>query len=201
MSQGRLFEVPPEPEKLPPSGGRSLRRGEVPLGFRYKRDFITPDEEKKLLELFKKAPLHPWNYKGYESKKRVQGFIKEKGFPLALKPLFKRVAAFAGVLPSSIHHALIAEYMPGTGIGWHRDNGPYEKVIGISFGSPCLFRLRKLPQKFDPKSNKRKWEHITITAEPRSIYIMSGESHRRWQHSVAPVKDYRYSLTIRTLEK
>ena len=174
-----------------------------PPGFRYQPDFISVDEERKLLEAFKNLPLETWHYKGYESKKKMKGFDRKRGFPTFFLPIIKRIAAFAGILPSHLEHALVAEYSPGTGIGWHRDHHEprYQKIIGISLGSPAVFRLRQLPQKFDAKSNKRKWNRFSITAEPRSIYIMSGESISRWQHSVAPVTNFRYSLTIRTLEK
>ena len=184
MSQGRLFQDAPV----------------GPVGFRYQNDEVTSEEEQKLIKEIQKIPLKTWIHKGYESKKKIRSYTKETGFPEFLKPLFKRTAHFAGILPSSIHHALITEYSPGTSIGWHRD-GEAEVVIGISFGTAVSFRLRKLPEKFDAKSNKRKWEHITVTAEPRSAYIMSGESVKRWQHSISRVPDWRYSLTIRTVEK
>ena len=183
MWQPRLFEVP----ELKVNG---------PPGFRYKADFITPQEEEMFLEEFRKTPLKNFQWEGYESKRRVRGFKSEFGYPEFFKPILKRVAAFAGVLPSHIKQALITEYSPGTQIGWHRDQPPYDKIIGLSFGSPVPFRLRKIS-----KEPARKWERITVTAEPRSIYIMAGASRSLWQHSIPPVPDWRYSLTMRTVER
>jgi hypothetical protein len=56
-------------------------------------------------------------------------------------------------------------------------------------------------RKVDYAKDKRKWERFTVTAEPRSLYIMSREAHTLWQHSIPPVKGLRYSITMRTIEK
>jgi len=37
-------------------------------------------------------------------------------------------------------------------------------------------------------------------AEPRSAYVMRGDVATQWQHSAAPVRDVRYSITFRTLQ-
>jgi alkylated DNA repair dioxygenase AlkB len=179
MSNLRLFRVPVE----------------GPPGFIYEPDFITPAEEKTLMAEFKKAPLKTFNFKGYESKRRGKSYTKERGFPTKLRPILERVSKFLKIKLETIEHALISEYIPSTGIGWHRDQPPYDKIIGLSFGTAVPFRFRKL----SPIKDKKKWEHITITAEPRSLYVMAGESRSLWQHSIPPVPDWRYSLTMRTI--
>ncbi len=184
MSQQRLFEVPEEALKWPP-------------GFRYKADFITLEEEEEFLREFKRTTFKNFMWEGYESKRRIGSFNRKSGYPEFFKPIVKRVAAFAGILPSQIDYALISEYSPGTQIGWHRDKGGYAKVIGISLGSIATFRLRKLSN----IKNKNKWPRFNITAEPRSLYIMSGETMFSWQHSIPPIPDLRWSLTMRTVEK
>jgi alkylated DNA repair dioxygenase AlkB len=40
---------------------------------------------------------------------------------------------------------------------------------------------------------------VKLTVEPRSLYVMAGPARSAWQHSIAPVKATRYSITLRTL--
>ena len=39
---------------------------------------------------------------------------------------------------------------------------------------------------------------VKLTLAPRSIYLLRGVARRGWQHSVAPAKVLRYSITLRT---
>ncbi|HWW25340.1 MAG TPA: alpha-ketoglutarate-dependent dioxygenase AlkB, partial [Caulobacter sp.] len=64
---------------------------------------------------------------------------------------------------------------------------------GVSLLSPCTFRLRR-------KAGEA-WERASITAEPRSAYLMSGASRSAWQHSIPPVGALRYSVTFRTVAR
>ena len=162
-----------------------------PEGFRYEPDFLTVAEEIRLLEEFQKITLEPYIFEGYEAKRRIKSYTKSD-FPSFLLPIIKRAARFGDVPMAKIEQTMITEYSPGTPIGWHRDQPPYHKVIGISLGSTVPFRFRR------PKGTK--WERITINAEPRSIYLMSGPSRYEWQHSIPPVEDWRWSVTVRSVE-
>jgi alkylated DNA repair dioxygenase AlkB len=42
-------------------------------------------------------------------------------------------------------------------------------------------------------------EVYEIALEPRSGYVLAGESRTRWQHSIPAVKELRWSVTFRTL--
>ena len=113
--------------------------------------------------------------------------------PEALVPLRDRVAGWAGLPPASLSHALVAEYAPGTPLGWHRDVPDYEEVIGVSLGAPAVLRFRPWP----PGSGTRA-DIVRLTAMPRSIYRLRGEARWGWQHEVPPVDDWRWSITFRT---
>jgi alkylated DNA repair dioxygenase AlkB len=39
----------------------------------------------------------------------------------------------------------------------------------------------------------------TIMVEPRSAYLMTGLARTDWEHSIPPVGEHRYSITLRTL--
>ena len=83
------------------------------------------------------------------------------------------------------------EYDVGVGIGWHRDKPHFDRIFGLSLGSPCKFRFRR--------AIGAKWQRYTLEAAPRSLYMMSGESRRVWEHSIPAVEAPRYSITFRTM--
>jgi alkylated DNA repair dioxygenase AlkB len=98
--------------------------------------------------------------------------------------------AFGG--PSThIAQVLCTEYDVGVGIGWHRDKPQFDRVFGLSLGSPCKFRFRR--------KVGEKWQRYTLNAEPRSLCMISGESRRIWEHSIPAVEAPRYSITFRTM--
>ncbi len=162
-----------------------------PEGFIYVPGFLSDVKERELLLMFKEVSFTPYIYEGYEAKRQVKSFTKETGYPEFLVPTLIRVAEYFKFPFDSIGHSMITEYAPGTPIGWHRDMPPYETVMGISLGSAAPFRFRR--------QVGSRWERITLTAERCSLYCMSGPSRYEWQHSIPPVEDWRYSITIRTV--
>jgi alkylated DNA repair dioxygenase AlkB len=113
--------------------------------------------------------------------------------PEFLQPLKARAAAWLGVDASSVRHALVAEYRPGTALGWHRDVPDFELVCGVSLAGACRMRFRPYPPKSDRKSV------LSLELAPRSAYVLRDEARWRWQHSIPPTKALRYSITFRTL--
>jgi alkylated DNA repair dioxygenase AlkB len=97
------------------------------------------------------------------------------------------------VSPDDITHALVAEYQPGTPLGWHRDVPEFECVVGISLGTSARLRFRPYP----PDKPQRK-DIVTLEVEPRSVYQLTGPARWAWQHSVPEVETLRYSITFRT---
>ena len=143
-------------------------------------------------------------YKDYTAKRRTVSFGFDYDFsynavhpaapiPDFLEPLKARVAAWMGVSPESVRHALIAEYRPGTALGWHRDVPDFELVCGISLAANCRMRFRPFPPKNDRKSV------LSLELAPRSAYVLRGDARWRWQHSIPPARALRYSITFRTL--
>ena len=49
--------------------------------------------------------------------------------------------------------------------------------------------------------NLKRGEILSMELQPRSIYLMSGPSRESWQHSIAPVKELRYSIMLRDLRE
>jgi alkylated DNA repair dioxygenase AlkB len=173
-------------------------------GLRYKSDFLNGDEEAGLLDIVRSLPLHAALYKQYVARRRVVSFggsfdydenILRPSIPLdaRLAPLRDRVAAWLGVSPQSLVHALVAEYTPGTPLGWHRDVPDFETIAGISLGGAAALRFRP----YAP-INPHAREVLQLEVSPRSIYKMAGAARWDWQHCVPPVKALRWSITFRT---
>jgi len=90
---------------------------------------------------------------------------------------------------------LVIEYPPGAVMNWHRDAEPFDLIAGISIMEDCTFRLR--PQE---KAKQTRTSVISFPVKRRSLYVMKGPARTDWQHSVTPVKQTRYSITLRTLK-
>ncbi|RRN63495.1 alpha-ketoglutarate-dependent dioxygenase AlkB [Caulobacter sp. 602-1] len=174
----------------------------LPEGFAYRPDLIDVAEERDLVDQFRDLDFQPYEHMGYLGHRRVAGFgwrrdarghMVETGEPIPdfLRPLLSKVAEFTGLAADSFRHALVTEYAPGAGIGWHRDRPPAVAIAGVSLLSPCAFRLRR-------RVGDR-WARATQLAAPRSVYLMAGPARSDWQHSIPPVEALRYSVTFRTV--
>ena len=96
--------------------------------------------------------------------------------------------------------ALVNEYLPGQGIGAHKDYQPFDEVASLSLLSGCLMEFSK------PAA------HIveSIWLEPRSLVVLTGEARHEWMHAIRPrrsdlvlgekrLRQRRLSLTLRTI--
>ena len=177
-----------------------------PPGFRYEADFLSAEEESVLLELINTIALHPMQFQGYEAKRKVASFgydwsfekrtlSKGKEISPAFHWLIEKVAKSLELDQSNIAELLVTEYPPGSVINWHRDAPPFDVIIGISLLSDCIFKLRP-----HEKQKQTRKATISFTVERRSLYLMGGEARTDWQHSTAPVKSTRHSITLRTLK-
>jgi alkylated DNA repair dioxygenase AlkB len=176
--------------------------GGGPQGLRYRPDFISADEENELIDRIRELPLMPFQFGVYEGKRRVASFgwrydyshqrlERAEELPEWLSPFITRIEAFAQLGASAVGQVLCTEYEKGVGIGWHRDKPHFDTVFGLSLASACRFRFRR-------KSGSR-WERFTLQAQPRSLYMMTGEARHIWEHSIPPVEAARYSITFRTM--
>ena len=101
------------------------------------------------------------------------------------------MAEWIGVPADAFGYAMVAEYAPGTQLGWHRDVPQFEMVVGLSLAASATMRLRRFPPR--PRS-----PILTLELEPRSAYVLKNEARWGWQHSIALTRALRYSITFRT---
>ena len=179
----------------------------LPDGMAYEREFLTPGEEAALIEVVAQMPLQEMRYKNYTARRRVVSFGGTYDFsaqrldpaaqlPQTLEPLRHKAALWANLPTESFTHCLVAEYREGTPLGWHRDVPDFEDVVGISLLNEAVLRFRPHPPREPKKAGV-----IKLTVEPRSIYLLRGPARWAWQHSVAPTRSLRYSITFRTARK
>jgi alkylated DNA repair dioxygenase AlkB len=177
-------------------------RNDGPEGLRYQPEFVSKATEAELIAHLQELPLQPFQFGAYEGKRRVASFgfrydyalrkLQEADpIPAWLTSIIGAVEKFGDPLAGSVRQILCTEYDVGVGIGWHRDKPHFDRIFGLSLGASCKFRFRR--------TASDKWERFTLTAEPRSLYMMSGESRRIWEHSIPAVEQRRYSITFRTM--
>jgi alkylated DNA repair dioxygenase AlkB len=185
--QGDLFGKPP---------------GNLPEGFRYQAGIVPRKLQEALLEALPELPFKPFDFHGYEGKRRVVSFGWKYDFdtetvrrtdaiPPLLLPLRQLAADFAGLPAEGLQQALVTEYDVGAPIGWHRDKAVFGDVVGVSLLTSCTFRLRR--------KRAGRWERTAVILEPGSGYLLSGAARSEWEHSIPPVERLRYSVTFREL--
>jgi DNA oxidative demethylase len=184
---------------------RMLRLPSHPSGFEYLPDWVSQAEEEELLRNIRSVSFNEIRMHGVIAKRQVVHFGWDYGYeswhitpthpiPAWLTPIRGRVSALMGREPEAVEQALISQYPPGAGIGWHRDApmfGPI--VVGISLLGRCRMRFQRM-------HNGRR-ETAEYMLDPRSAYILGDAARLSWQHGIPPTKEWRYSLTFRTLKK
>jgi alkylated DNA repair dioxygenase AlkB len=187
-----------------PTGTDQLRgRGpEHSAGVEYRPELLSPEEERGLVSRFRTLAFKAFEFHGHLGNRRTisfgfhydfakQDLLSAADMPEFLLPIRERAARFAEIPASDMRHALITEYRPGAGIGWHKDKSAFQDVVGISLVSPCVIRLRR--------RNGSSWERMSFSAEPRSAYLLRGPVRTEWEHSIRPLSSLRYSITFRSL--
>lgn len=186
----------PQPDLFGEGPGEAL-----PQGLGYRPDFVSEEEERSLANRIAELPFREFEFHGFLGKRRTvsfgwhyafdgSGLRQAEELPDWLRPCRDRAAAWAGLDPGDLEHALVIEYAPGAGIGWHRDRPVFEDVVGLSLLAPAKLRFRR-------KTGER-WERRALTAEPRSAYLLRGPARESWEHSIPPMEALRYSITFRS---
>jgi alkylated DNA repair dioxygenase AlkB len=177
---------------------------EIPEGLIFKSDFLSFQEERDLLALLQTLPFYEFKLHGVAAKRRVLHFglryaldsrvlSTAPEIPSQFEPIRRRAAAFAGIASDDFSQTLVNEYRPGAGIGWHHDSPTFGIVAGISLGATCTMRFQR------GSSEQRRTSALELPS--RSMYLLTGDARNLWQHGIAPIRELRYSITMRTLRK
>ena len=173
----------------------------APDGFRYVPDLFSALAEKALLAQFETLPFKPFDFHGYQGNRRIVSFgyrydyagrtlRASEAMPDFLAPLREIAGYFSGIAADKLEQALVTEYAPGAGIGWHRDKPVFEDVVALSFLAPCVLRLRR--------QDGAGWQRQAVKIAPCSGYLLHGPVRSEWEHSIVPMDVLRYSVTFRS---
>ena len=176
-------------------------------GFTYVSDFLTAEEEQRLVDYIVTLPLSTFKFQGFEAKRKTFSFgfdyhfdsgklTKGAAIPEEFGWIIHRVASFIAKEPSEIAEVLVTENPPGSITNWHRDAPPFAIIAGISLLTGCRFRLRP-----HGKESRVRQSLVALPVARRSLYVMRDECRDNWEHSIGPVTHTRYSVTFRTLKK
>jgi DNA oxidative demethylase len=127
---------------------------DLPDGFRYYEDVVTPVEEVALLRGLRGLAFGEVRMRGQVARRRTIHFGWTYGYetwrvepgpptPEFLLGLRTRAAGLVDVEPEALAEVLVTHYPPGAGIGWHRDAPAFGVVIGISLLGACRFRFQQ----------------------------------------------------------
>ena len=183
-------------------GALQPQAADLPEGFVYRPNLLTAAEQVELLGAISRLPFRPVDFQGHRAKRRVVEFGFHYDFtsrsttgadpiPEFLVPTRNKAAVFAEVPSESLLEAIITEYPAGAPIGWHRDAPQFELIVGMSLASSCRMRFKPV----------RGGKISSAVLEPGSAYFMRGTARWNYQHSIAAVKQLRYSITFRTLRE
>nr|WP_237219853.1 alpha-ketoglutarate-dependent dioxygenase AlkB [Sphingomonas arenae] len=169
-----------------------------------REEFVTPDEERELIDRICAVELTPFQFRDYEGKRLThsfgwrydfqdQSFEQAEPLPAWLHPLRERAAAFAALDPEELGHALLIRYDPGAGIGWHKDRPVFEHVVGVSLGAATVMNFRR--------REGTRFQRLKLPLAARSAYHLTGEVRHEWEHGIVAHEALRFSITFRSLSQ
>jgi DNA oxidative demethylase len=179
---------------------------ERPPGLRYSNGIVTVEEEAHLRAWLTTLDLEPVVMHGVASRRQVRHFgvgyhyqawttSPTDAIPAELLELRARTASIAGVEPATFVEALVTRYPTGASIGWHRDATSFGPVVaGVSLCADTVMRFQRRA-----KGGERRVFEQPLAQ--RSVYVLSGSARAAWQHSVPPVRQERWSVTLRQLRQ
>ncbi|KAJ3296256.1 hypothetical protein HDU79_007152 [Rhizoclosmatium sp. JEL0117] len=194
----------------------------VPPTFTYRPNFITAEEEERLLAKVASAPqpkwttlknrrLQNWGATPIAAKNNVA--LPEK-LPDWLAPLADRIAAevdSAFVFDGTKHvpnHCLVNEYHPGQGIMPHLDGPAYRPTVAtVSLGEYCIlefYKRRNLDEvmvtgEYDDADSQtiRPTPDFRFLIQPRSLVMLQDEMYEGYLHGIGETwEDVVSSATI-----
>jgi alkylated DNA repair dioxygenase AlkB len=178
---------------------------ESPEGLVYRDDFLSVEEERRLVELFGDLPFEAVTMRGQTARRTVRHFglrydyegralVPADPVPVDMLWLRDRSASLMERDPEDVVEGLVSRYPAGAGIGWHRDAPMFgSRIIGVSLLAPCRMRFQRRVGGIRSVAG--------LELAPRSAYLLSGKARWSWQHSIPGTPALRYSVTFRTLRR
>jgi alkylated DNA repair dioxygenase AlkB len=185
-------------------GGEASAAVAWPEGLRFEDAFLSPEEEARLDRHHRGLPLANMKYQQFTALRRVVSYGGQYDFsaqrlnaaaplPAWLDPVRQRAGAWAGIAPERFSQALVAEYQPGTPLGWHRDVPDFEDIVGISLLGDAVMRFRAYPP--TPPKNPTS---CACSCRPAPSTCCAAQRAGAGSTASRRPKQLRYSITLRT---
>lgn len=171
----------------------------VPQGLYGTMEFITEAEEDELLGrlaecAFERDRFHPVSrvHFGHEF-----AYLERPGEAPPVPDWLRPVAERVGELPQFERmpdEVIVNRFASGDSLGWHVDHrglyGPAVASLTLGCGD----------WRVSFRHPERSADEMHLQTTRRSLYVMTGEARRVWQHRVAPQElPVRFSVTFRTM--
>ena len=165
---------------------------EVIRGLRYLPNFVTEEEEGKLLHLLDEnlwscelsRRVQHYGYKYDYKSRRIDESMHIGELPKWLRHLGKRLVEY-GVFDTIPDQVIVNEYLPGQGISAHIDCQPCfgDTIASLSLLSTCVMDFTEAKTE----------ENIPVFLEPRSVVVLKEDARYLWKHSIAKRKQDVYN--------
>ncbi|KAL7941444.1 2OG-Fe(II) oxygenase [Trichoderma barbatum] len=150
-----------------------------PRGIFWQDDFIQPEHEQRLLDIFRHELEWPLRTGGASRLSLHYGYTFDyKTFGVDLDVPYRPFPDWlAPLIPTTEDRppdqVCLQHYPPGAGIPPHADaHGPYRQLYALSLGSPVVMQFRKGDKRAD------------VDLAPRSMMHMTGEARLHWTHGI-----------------
>lgn len=176
----------------------------TPGGLRYQPGFLPPEDQEFLLQRLRELRFDQWQqirFRGQLARRRKVAYgwnyepsdrelTRAPPMPEYLHRFRDRCAEELGMAPAKLAAATLTYYPPGAGIGRHKD-APYfgNEVAGLSLGTAARIIFRRGDRK------------ATLTLEPGSLLLLTGDAREKWTHEMPGVAGDRYSIYFRSLRE
>ncbi|KAL4927956.1 uncharacterized protein BDV17DRAFT_103350 [Aspergillus undulatus] len=183
----------------------------------YITDFITEDEEERLLRKIPTAPLPTWKTLSHRRVQTYPSALSPSNALLAsplppwlsnpIIPRFQSLRLFSDSPHKEPNHVLVNEYRPGQGIMPHEDGAAYYPLVAtVSLGGVVVLDLypKERQHEHDDKgegnnvqkgdadgngsSNTRRQPKYRILQEQRSLLVTRGSIYGDYLHGIAEIE-------------
>lgn len=155
-------------------------------GLHYDIDFISEEEEEKLLEeinsfewsnILQRRVQH-YGYK-YDYKNKTEPIEEVDSIPNCFQFLIDRLLE-KNMIQMRPNQLIVNEYEPGEGIGPHVDSVLFDKeVVSVSLGSDIMMEFT---------NNFRATLKSNLYLKRRSVLVLKEDARYKWKHEIAKRK-------------
>ncbi|XP_034253922.1 alpha-ketoglutarate-dependent dioxygenase alkB homolog 6 [Thrips palmi] len=167
----------------------------------YEPNFITEEEERRLVDCVYAAPKPKWQQLSNRRLQNWGGLPHPKGMvaepiPEWLMHYVQKVSSLDLFGDKKPNHVLVNEYLPGQGIMPHTDGPLFHPVITtISLGSHTVLNFHEeqdleniVGENTSPNQMKQRKKIMSVLLEPRSLLVVKDDLYQNHLHSIEELK-------------